>query len=79
MPSAARPFAVLQTKRPSSLGLSLIFPSGRVRLGMIADLGLDPTIETDKDGYEIARLNFVRLASGDSDSLVDLVRLVTNA
>jgi hypothetical protein len=46
---------------------------------MIADLGLDPTIETDKDGYEIARLNFVRLASGDSDSLVDLVRLVTNA
>jgi excinuclease ABC subunit A len=69
-----KPFAWLQTKRPTSLGLSLRFREGAIRLGGVADLGIDPTIEPDKDGYEILRLNFVDLSEDELLSLPHLIR-----
>ncbi|MBX3452546.1 MAG: excinuclease ABC subunit UvrA, partial [Planctomycetaceae bacterium] len=65
--------AQVNSKKPESLQLYLHAPAGKIALGQLSGLGVDPAVDPGKDGLEIVRLQFVRLDDLRNEDLLVLL------
>lgn len=65
----AKKLATLVTKRPEGLDMELYAPTGKIALGQIADLGIDPAIVPHRSGEDAIRLRFTKLTHVASPKL----------
>ncbi len=52
------PWAGIVTKKPDALALLLTGPKNGVAMGRIAELGIDPEIDQNRDDYDVVKLRF---------------------
>ncbi len=72
--AGAKKLATLITKRPEGLDLELYAPSGKIALGQIADLGVDPGIVPHRTGEDAIRLRFTKTGQVASPKLREFLQ-----